>query len=155
VAASVQKGRVTRYPVIRLAKLALWALQDDHVASAWRPCDNYVCGAVAISAGEKKNKEEAKNRAQLRQYSFNKSLGSKVKNMLHAVYTPLASIPALTSWVYRPLKYLHTFVVSSYIVSSRPSKLGANPVVVNDAHNNTGSVCTTVVTLNTRVSNNL
>jgi hypothetical protein len=28
--------------MIRLAKLALWALQDDHVALAWLPCDNHV-----------------------------------------------------------------------------------------------------------------
>jgi hypothetical protein len=54
------KGRVTRYPMIRLAKLALSALQDDRVALAWRPCDNHVCGAVAISADEKKNKEKRK-----------------------------------------------------------------------------------------------
>jgi hypothetical protein len=46
--------------VIRLAKLALWALQDDRVVSAWHPCDNHVCGAVAISAGEKKDKEKRK-----------------------------------------------------------------------------------------------
>jgi hypothetical protein len=38
----------------------LWALQGDRVASAWRPCDNHVCGAVAISAGEKKDKEKRK-----------------------------------------------------------------------------------------------
>jgi hypothetical protein len=57
---SVQKGRVIRYPVIRLAKLALWALQDDRVASAWHPCDNHVCGAVAISAGEKKRQRKGK-----------------------------------------------------------------------------------------------
>jgi hypothetical protein len=54
------KGRVTRYLVIRLAKLALWALQVDRVASAWRPCDNHVCGAVAISAGEKKIEKSKK-----------------------------------------------------------------------------------------------
>jgi hypothetical protein len=54
------KGWVTRYPMIRLAKLALWALQDDRVASAWRPCDNYVCGAMAISASEKKTKKNKK-----------------------------------------------------------------------------------------------
>jgi hypothetical protein len=46
--------------VIRLAKLALWALQDDRVASAWRPCDNHVCGAVAISAGKKKTEKSKK-----------------------------------------------------------------------------------------------
>jgi hypothetical protein len=46
--------------MIRLAKLALWALQDDRVASAWHPCDNHVCGAMAISAGEKKKKKERK-----------------------------------------------------------------------------------------------
>jgi hypothetical protein len=60
VAASVQNRRVTRYPVIRLAKLALWALQDDRVASAWHLWDNHVCGAVAISAGEKKTKKSKK-----------------------------------------------------------------------------------------------
>jgi hypothetical protein len=60
VAASVQNRRVTRYPVIRLAKLALWVLQDDRVASAWRSCDNHVCGAVAISAGEKKTEKKRK-----------------------------------------------------------------------------------------------
>jgi hypothetical protein len=54
-----KKGWVTRYPVIRLAKLALRALQDDCMASAWRPCDNHVCGAVATSAGEK-NTEKSK-----------------------------------------------------------------------------------------------
>jgi hypothetical protein len=43
--------------VICLAKLALWALQDDRVALAWLPCDNYMSGAVAISASEKKDKE--------------------------------------------------------------------------------------------------
>jgi hypothetical protein len=52
--------------MIRLAKLALWALQDDRMASAWRPCDNHVCGAVAISANEKKTKKKAKNKAQPR-----------------------------------------------------------------------------------------
>jgi hypothetical protein len=57
---SVQIRQVTRYPVIRLAKLALWALQGDHVASAWRPCDDHVCGTVAISAGEKKTKKKQK-----------------------------------------------------------------------------------------------
>jgi hypothetical protein len=46
--------------MIRLAKLALWALQDDRVASAWRPYDNHVCGAVAMSAGEKKTKKNEK-----------------------------------------------------------------------------------------------
>jgi hypothetical protein len=46
--------------VIWLAKLALWALQSDRVASAWLPCDNHVCGAVAISAGEKKTKKKRK-----------------------------------------------------------------------------------------------
>jgi hypothetical protein len=46
--------------VIRLAKLALWALQNDRVALAWRPCDNHVCGAVAISTGKKKDKEKRK-----------------------------------------------------------------------------------------------
>jgi hypothetical protein len=46
--------------VIRLAKLALWALQDNRVASAWRPCDNHVCGAVAISAGKKKTRKKQK-----------------------------------------------------------------------------------------------
>jgi hypothetical protein len=46
--------------MIQLAKLALWALQDNRVASAWHPCDNHVCGAVAISAGEKKDKEKRK-----------------------------------------------------------------------------------------------
>jgi hypothetical protein len=52
---------VTRYPVIRLAKLVLWALQDNRVASAWRPCDNHVCGTVAISAGGKKTRKKNKN----------------------------------------------------------------------------------------------
>jgi hypothetical protein len=51
---------VTRYPVIWLAKLVLWALQNDHVASAWLPCDNYVCDAVAISASEKKTRKSKK-----------------------------------------------------------------------------------------------
>jgi hypothetical protein len=46
--------------MIRLAKLALWALQDDCVASAWRSCDNHVCGAVATSAGKKKTKKSEK-----------------------------------------------------------------------------------------------
>jgi hypothetical protein len=46
--------------VIWLAKLALWALQDNCVASAWRLCDNYMCGAVAISAGKKKTKKSKK-----------------------------------------------------------------------------------------------
>jgi hypothetical protein len=46
--------------VIRLAKLVLWALQDDRVASAWRLYDNHVCGAVAISAGEKKTRKRQK-----------------------------------------------------------------------------------------------
>jgi hypothetical protein len=46
--------------MIRLAKLALWALQDDCVASAWRPYDNHVCGAVVISAGKKKDKKKQK-----------------------------------------------------------------------------------------------
>jgi hypothetical protein len=46
--------------VIRLAKLALWMLQDNHVASAWRPYDNHVCGAVAISTSEKKTKKSEK-----------------------------------------------------------------------------------------------
>jgi hypothetical protein len=52
--------RVTRYPVIRLAKLALWVLQDNRVALAWLLCDNHVCGAVAISAGKKKTKKSKK-----------------------------------------------------------------------------------------------
>jgi hypothetical protein len=52
--------QVTRYPVIQLAKLVLWALQDDRIASAWLPCDNYVCGAVAISAGKKKTEKSKK-----------------------------------------------------------------------------------------------
>jgi hypothetical protein len=60
VAASVQNRRVTRYPVIRLAKLVLWVLQDDRVASAWHPCDNHVCGAVAISASAKKTEKSKK-----------------------------------------------------------------------------------------------
>jgi hypothetical protein len=46
--------------MIRLAKLALWVLQDDRVVSAWRPCDNHVCGAVAISAGKKKTEKSEK-----------------------------------------------------------------------------------------------
>jgi hypothetical protein len=46
--------------VIRLAKLALWALQDDCMAPAWHPCDNHVCGAVAISADKKKIKKSEK-----------------------------------------------------------------------------------------------
>jgi hypothetical protein len=46
--------------VIRLAKLALWALQGDRMASAWHPCDDHVCGAVAISAGKKKDREKQK-----------------------------------------------------------------------------------------------
>jgi hypothetical protein len=46
--------------MIRLAKLVLWVLQNDCVASAWRPCDNYVCGAVAISAGKKKTEKKQK-----------------------------------------------------------------------------------------------
>jgi hypothetical protein len=57
---SVQMGRVARYPVIRLAKLVLWALQDDLVASAWHPCDGHVRGTVAISAGEKKTRKSEK-----------------------------------------------------------------------------------------------
>jgi hypothetical protein len=60
MSASVQNKWVTRYLVIRLAKLALWALQDGHVASAWLPCDNYVCGTVAISTGEKKTRKKQK-----------------------------------------------------------------------------------------------
>jgi hypothetical protein len=52
--------QVTRYPVIWLAKLALWALQDNHMASAWLPCNNHVCGAVAISTGEEKTKKSEK-----------------------------------------------------------------------------------------------
>jgi hypothetical protein len=55
-----KKGQIARYPVIRLAKLVLWALQGDCIASAWRPCDNHVCGAVAISAGEKKTEKSKK-----------------------------------------------------------------------------------------------
>jgi hypothetical protein len=47
--------------VIWLAKLALWVLQDNCVASAWRPCNDHVCGAVAISAGKKKDKEKQKS----------------------------------------------------------------------------------------------
>jgi hypothetical protein len=46
--------------VIQLAKLALWALQDNRVASVWLLCDNHVCGAVAISAGKKKTKKSEK-----------------------------------------------------------------------------------------------
>jgi hypothetical protein len=46
--------------VIWLAKLALWALQDNCMALAWRSCDNHVCGTVAISAGEKKTKKNEK-----------------------------------------------------------------------------------------------
>jgi hypothetical protein len=46
--------------VIQFVKLALWALQDDCVASTWRPCDNHVCGAVATSTGKKKDKEKRK-----------------------------------------------------------------------------------------------
>jgi hypothetical protein len=57
---SVQKGRVTRYLVIWLAKLVLWVLQDDRVALAWHLCDGHVCGAVAISAGEKKTEKGKK-----------------------------------------------------------------------------------------------
>jgi hypothetical protein len=34
--------QVTRYSVIQLAKLALWALQDNCVASTWLLCDNYI-----------------------------------------------------------------------------------------------------------------
>jgi hypothetical protein len=49
--------QVARYPVIRLAKLVLWALQDDYVALAWLSCENYVCGAVAISTSKKKTKK--------------------------------------------------------------------------------------------------
>jgi hypothetical protein len=30
------------------------------MASAWLLCDNHVCGAVAISAGEKKTKKRQK-----------------------------------------------------------------------------------------------
>jgi hypothetical protein len=46
--------------VIWLAKLALWVLQGDRVASAWLPYDNHVCGAVAISASKKKTKKSEK-----------------------------------------------------------------------------------------------
>jgi hypothetical protein len=53
-------GRVARYPVIQLAKLALWALQDNCVASAWLLCDNHMYGTVAISAGKKKTKKKQK-----------------------------------------------------------------------------------------------
>jgi hypothetical protein len=52
--------QITRYLVIQLAKLALWVLQDGCVALAWLPCDNHVCGAVAISAGKKKTKKSEK-----------------------------------------------------------------------------------------------
>jgi hypothetical protein len=54
------KGWITRYPVIRLAKLALWVLQDNCMASAWHLCDNHVCGVVAISAGKKKTRKSKK-----------------------------------------------------------------------------------------------
>jgi hypothetical protein len=67
------KGWITRYPVIRLAKLALWALQSDCVASAWRPCNSHVCGAVAISTG-KKRQRKAKNRAQPQQQAHKCSI---------------------------------------------------------------------------------
>jgi hypothetical protein len=60
MALSVQNRRVTRYLVIWLAKLVLWVLQNDCVASAWRSCDNHVCGAVAISASKKKTKKSEK-----------------------------------------------------------------------------------------------
>jgi hypothetical protein len=53
-------GRVARYLVIWFAKLVLWALQDNCVASAWRPYDNHVYGAVAISAGKKKTRKSKK-----------------------------------------------------------------------------------------------
>jgi hypothetical protein len=53
-------SQIARYPVIWLAKLALWALQYDRVALAWHPCDNHVCGTVAISAGEKETKKSKK-----------------------------------------------------------------------------------------------
>jgi hypothetical protein len=46
--------------VIWLAKLALWALQGNHVASAWLLYDNYVCGTVAISASKKKTRKSKK-----------------------------------------------------------------------------------------------
>jgi hypothetical protein len=46
--------------MIRLAKLALWALQDDRVASAWHPCDNHVCGAVANKRRREKDREKRK-----------------------------------------------------------------------------------------------
>jgi hypothetical protein len=65
--------------VIRLAKLALWALQDNHMALAWHPCDNHVCGAVAISAGEKKDKEKRKIERNRDNYH-----GSKY--LLHDIY---------------------------------------------------------------------
>jgi hypothetical protein len=55
--ASIQKGWVARYPVIRLAKLVLWALQEDRVASAWHPYDNHVCGTVAITTGKKEKQK--------------------------------------------------------------------------------------------------
>jgi hypothetical protein len=60
MAVSVQKGWVTRYPVIRLAKLVLWVLQNDRMALAWCLCDNYVCGAVAIGASKKKTRKSKK-----------------------------------------------------------------------------------------------
>jgi hypothetical protein len=60
MAVSIQKSWVARYLMIRLAKLALQALQDGCVASAWRLCDNHVCGAVAISASEKKTRKKRK-----------------------------------------------------------------------------------------------
>jgi hypothetical protein len=46
--------------VIQFAKLALWALQDGRMASAWLLCDNHMCGAMAISAGKKKTRKSKK-----------------------------------------------------------------------------------------------
>jgi hypothetical protein len=54
--------------MIQLAKLALWALQDDCVASAWRPYDSHVCGAVANKHRREKKTKKMKNRAQPRHY---------------------------------------------------------------------------------------
>jgi hypothetical protein len=55
---SKQVGK--QIPVIWLAKLVLWVLQDDCMVLAWHLCDNHVCGTVAISASKKKTRKSKK-----------------------------------------------------------------------------------------------